>query len=263
MTTGWLVGVARHKLADHWRRRAHEDRGLRAVAVVAGGMADDPWDERLEALRARAVLEELGPHHRAALTLRYLDDLPVPEVASCLSRSLHATESLLVPAHRRADLAADGSSRRCIAIGSGGDRELYGAIRRAAKAVDGVLLAWADGQDVTCPFVNLAIDQAEPLRPLARHNRRSDALSLDAALQGTRRPGLPDDRRVRGAVDGQVTDDERGTTASGTAVARASAPTRGKQVPVASVRSTCSRGCQHRSGPPSWLERLTTCPTAS
>jgi len=111
MTTGWLVGVARHKLADHWRRQAHEDRGLRAVAGVAGAMADDPWDERLEALRARAVLEELGPHHRAALTLRYLDDLPVPEVASCLGRSLHATEALLVRARaafRRAYTAEEG-----------------------------------------------------------------------------------------------------------------------------------------------------------
>lgn len=32
-----------------------------------------------------------------------------------------------------------------------------------------MLLAWADGQDVACPFVDLAIDQAEPLRPLAGH----------------------------------------------------------------------------------------------
>jgi len=111
MTTGWLVGVARHKLADHWRRQAREDRGLRAVADVPGAMADDPWDECLDALRARVVLEELGPHHRAALTLRYLEDLPVPEVASCLGRSLHATEAPLVRARtafRRAYTAEEG-----------------------------------------------------------------------------------------------------------------------------------------------------------
>jgi hypothetical protein len=34
-----------------------------------------------EELRAREVLDRLGTHHRAALTLRYLDGLPVPEVA--------------------------------------------------------------------------------------------------------------------------------------------------------------------------------------
>ena len=37
-------------------------------------------------------------HHRAALTLRYLDGLPVPEVASHLDRTVHATEALLVRA---------------------------------------------------------------------------------------------------------------------------------------------------------------------
>ena len=102
LTTGWLIGVARHKLSDHWRRQAREERTLRAVAVAAaaepGLDADDPWDARLDALRAQDVLRRLGPHHRAALTLRYVDDLPVPEVAQVLGRTVHATEALLVRA---------------------------------------------------------------------------------------------------------------------------------------------------------------------
>ena len=32
------------------------------------------------------------------LTLRYLDDLPVPDVAALVDRSVHATEGLLVRA---------------------------------------------------------------------------------------------------------------------------------------------------------------------
>jgi RNA polymerase sigma-70 factor, ECF subfamily len=44
------------------------------------------------------VLGRLGAHHRAALTLRYLDGLPVPEVAQHLDRTVHATEALLVRA---------------------------------------------------------------------------------------------------------------------------------------------------------------------
>ena len=92
----WLIGVARHKLVDHWRRRAREEQGLRAVSADAE--VKDPWDVRLDALTARATLARLGPHHRAALTLRYLDDLPVPEVAKVLDRTVHATEALLVRA---------------------------------------------------------------------------------------------------------------------------------------------------------------------
>ena len=98
VTTGWLIGVARHKLSDHWRRQAREERTLRAVAAEPDPGFDDPWDARLDALRARDVLQRLGPHHRAALTLRYVDDLPVPEVASVLGRTVHATEALLVRA---------------------------------------------------------------------------------------------------------------------------------------------------------------------
>ncbi len=49
-------------------------------------------------IRAREVLDRLGAHHRAALTLRYLDGLPVPEVARHLDRTVHATEALLVRA---------------------------------------------------------------------------------------------------------------------------------------------------------------------
>ena len=97
LTVGWLVGVARHKLVDHWRRQAAEERRLEAVATLHddGPTVDvrEP-DER----RALATLALLGPHHRAALTLRYLDGLSVPRVADELGRTVHATEALLVRA---------------------------------------------------------------------------------------------------------------------------------------------------------------------
>jgi RNA polymerase sigma-70 factor (ECF subfamily) len=94
-TVPWLIGTARHKLVDHWRRREREERGLR---LLDGEATEDPWDAELDALRAAEVLDRLTPAHRAALTLRYLDDLPVPQVAALLGRTLHATEALLVRA---------------------------------------------------------------------------------------------------------------------------------------------------------------------
>ena len=97
VTVAWLVGVARHKLADHWRRAAREQRGLAEVAVLAAE-ADDPWDEHLDVQVAHAALARLPGPQRAALTLRSLDGLPVAEVAGYLGRSVHATETLLVRA---------------------------------------------------------------------------------------------------------------------------------------------------------------------
>jgi RNA polymerase sigma-70 factor (ECF subfamily) len=97
LSTGWLIGVARHKLADHWRRAEREQRGLRVLDGDPDPV-EDPWDLAVDAIRARAALDELGPHHRAALTLRYLDGLPVGEVAAHLGRTVHATEALLVRA---------------------------------------------------------------------------------------------------------------------------------------------------------------------
>jgi RNA polymerase sigma-70 factor (ECF subfamily) len=93
----WLIGVARHKLADHWRRIEREQRGLRLLDREPADV-EDPWETVVDRLRAREVLDRLGAHHRAALTLRYLDGLPVPEVAGHLDRTLHATEALLVRA---------------------------------------------------------------------------------------------------------------------------------------------------------------------
>ena len=100
ITVGWLVGVARHKLADHWRRSIREERSHALAAAGAGGQAgdalDDPWDEWLDTEAAYAALRCLPAPQRAALTLRYLDGLPVAEVAAHLGRSVHATETLLV-----------------------------------------------------------------------------------------------------------------------------------------------------------------------
>ncbi len=101
VTTAWLIGIARHKLVDHWRRVERDQRRLTAVADEPATAADDdPWDAQLDVLAARDALEQLGAHHRSVLTLRYLDDLSVPECAAVLDRTVHATEALLMRAKR-------------------------------------------------------------------------------------------------------------------------------------------------------------------
>jgi RNA polymerase sigma-70 factor, ECF subfamily len=92
----WLIGTARHKLIDHWRRDTRQREALEELWDASVEVDDS--NEPIETMHVQHVLAELPPHHRAALTLRYMDGLPVPAVAAHLERSVHATESLLVRA---------------------------------------------------------------------------------------------------------------------------------------------------------------------
>ncbi len=103
VTVAWLIGIARHKLIDEWRRSARRPhaRPLDDADLVATVDGDDAWDAVIDQHLVGDVMAELGPHHRSALALRYFDGLPVPEVAAHLGRTVDATETLLVRARRR------------------------------------------------------------------------------------------------------------------------------------------------------------------
>jgi RNA polymerase sigma-70 factor (ECF subfamily) len=95
LTTAWLMTVARNKLVDYWRRQTREGSALAAVHTDDEAGA---WTENLDLTRAGEVLRDLAPQHRIVLTLRYVDDLPVRQVAELVGRTEHATEALLVRA---------------------------------------------------------------------------------------------------------------------------------------------------------------------
>jgi len=90
---GWVIGIARHGLADHFRRLARQERGFVALASRSQLSIVPAWsgfdDDLVEAIQS------LPPMQRAAILLRYVDDLPVGTVAGLLGRSRKATESLL------------------------------------------------------------------------------------------------------------------------------------------------------------------------
>lgn len=99
ITVPWLIGVARHKLADHYRRR--HDRFTVPVAELPEPVEPaDRWDAELDRIVAESVLHRLGEPHRTVLALRYLDDCTVGECAELIGRTVHATEALLVRARR-------------------------------------------------------------------------------------------------------------------------------------------------------------------
>lgn len=99
MTVPWLIGVARHKLADHYRRR-HDRFSVPVAELPEPVEPDDRWDAELDRIVAEQVLTRLSAPHRAVLALRYMDDCSVGECAELIGRTVHATEALLVRARR-------------------------------------------------------------------------------------------------------------------------------------------------------------------
>ena len=91
----WVLGIARHKLLDHYRRQRRQGWTLLSWEEEVN---DDefvaPVGEEAGA-RTDAALAAVPSPQREALVLRYLDGLSVPEVAAALGRSVGATESLL------------------------------------------------------------------------------------------------------------------------------------------------------------------------
>ncbi|GJF15632.1 RNA polymerase sigma24 factor [Mycolicibacterium cyprinidarum] len=99
LTVPWLIGVARHKLADHYRRR-HDRFSVPVADLPEPADPRDEWDTELDRIVAEQVLTRLSEQHRTVLALRYMDDCSVPECAELIGRTIHATEALLVRARR-------------------------------------------------------------------------------------------------------------------------------------------------------------------
>jgi RNA polymerase sigma-70 factor, ECF subfamily len=99
----WIVSIARRRLVDFYRRKEGHP-------VPVGEWTEQPvtvgsqWTSGTET-RLVSALEQVPADHRLVLVLRYVDDLPVAEVAQLIGRSLPATESLLARARRSLEAA--------------------------------------------------------------------------------------------------------------------------------------------------------------
>jgi RNA polymerase sigma-70 factor, ECF subfamily len=109
--TTWVVGIARHKLVDHFRRAERDTRRLAALSAremgdmgPAGSAPPTAPDDIDDALADMPALQ------RAVLILHYMDQLSVREVARSIGKSEAATASLLArgrDAFRQAYQGAD------------------------------------------------------------------------------------------------------------------------------------------------------------
>ena len=92
----WLIGIARHAVADWWRRRGRDDP---MAEPPAGAVPDaDPAEavERQEAASELARhLAVLSPREREAIALRFAAELPSAEVGAALGISATAARMLV------------------------------------------------------------------------------------------------------------------------------------------------------------------------
>jgi RNA polymerase sigma-70 factor (ECF subfamily) len=104
VSVAWLITVSRRRLIDHWRSKDRQRRHIEHIAAqkrIASQAGQDHvvlLDESDGAVHA--ALESLPWRQRVALTLRYLDDHSVQEVADVLECRYQAAESLLARARR-------------------------------------------------------------------------------------------------------------------------------------------------------------------
>jgi RNA polymerase sigma-70 factor (ECF subfamily) len=112
----WVCGIARHRIADHFRRLVRDKRRTVPLSTVPAEAEKDPrdWarsaDTREDVLRA---LRRLPAPQASVLALHYLDGLSVPEIARSLGRSQKAIESLVNRAResfRRAYAGPEGAT---------------------------------------------------------------------------------------------------------------------------------------------------------
>ncbi len=108
----WLCGFCRFEIAAHWRRRGRREQEVQLVeelpqvraALDSLAAADDGPDvalERRELARVvRVVLDHLPVRYGNALEWKYLEDLPVREIADRMGVSPKAAESLLTRARQ-------------------------------------------------------------------------------------------------------------------------------------------------------------------
>jgi RNA polymerase sigma-70 factor (ECF subfamily) len=90
----WAFGIARHVLIHHYRRQERIERPLPDEELLSD---ETPFDDTGAAARENAVvaLAAVPASQRAALVLRHLDGLSVPEIAAMLDKTVEAVESLL------------------------------------------------------------------------------------------------------------------------------------------------------------------------
>ena len=106
----WVFGIARHVVANHYRRRRRNFPLEAAYDVAADGPTlAEITDQQLKLERVAAALEALAPDRAEALALRIFGGLSTVEVAEVLGKSPQAVKMLVYRAVKDLQARLEGS----------------------------------------------------------------------------------------------------------------------------------------------------------
>ncbi len=92
---GWLVGIARHKLADHYRRRPLLPLEEAADLPHHAPSPEEQAGDRMEWEQVCAALSRLSTERAEALALHYFAGLGLAEVGRAMGKSEEAAKKLV------------------------------------------------------------------------------------------------------------------------------------------------------------------------
>ncbi len=101
--SAWVIGIARQRIVDHFRRTARKQPALSAEVLEALDTAylqlsHDEVDLRLEAIRK--CVEKLGPRHRKVIDMRYGNGLSPSQISDMIGLSANAVNALVFRARK-------------------------------------------------------------------------------------------------------------------------------------------------------------------
>ena len=100
----WIFSIARHKVADYWRRRnrspeIHTPLVRDALERIESDLIPEALIDQVETRRqVAATLERLPAPYAQVLEMRYLEGISVPDIAGRLKETPSAVESRLTRA---------------------------------------------------------------------------------------------------------------------------------------------------------------------